>query len=869
MFNKSRYKQYFSTKLKSMKFTLFFVSLFLTLNANSAIIYVDINATGSNNGTSWSNAYTDLQMALSLAFINDEIWVATGTYYPTNTANRDISFVMKNGVNVFGGFDGTETNINQRNIALNPTNLSGDIGQLGDNTDNSRKVVKVQNFTANFIMDGFRVMSGYDSGSSGKGSGMYMINNSGSDITVNNCTFYNNYSYHSGGALIVDETHVTFNNCEFLYNSSYNYGGGAIYAANVSHSDIYLFDSKFIGNNSRDGAAINFDGISLILNRCLISNNTSTSGDIISVSNSADTVYFNNSILAGNLLNDASGSLISIYSSSPAIHIANSTICHNKNNSGQTPYAEMIHRSNGTLNIYNSIVYGNTNSDQNLQIDPGNYVINSIVENGYPTGVNIMPTSPNFSNPGTLAMAPFDASSYDYSLVLNSPGINQGDNVYASQFLYDFELNNRIQQLNVDCGAIESPFSDTENPTAICQDQTISLDINGNASITSTMIDNGSFDNIGVVNYVLSNETFDCMNLGSNSVSLTVYDAAGNSDVCVSTVTVIDGMLPTVVGQNISVNLDSGGNATILASQIENGSFDNCGIQSFSISQSDFNCSNIGNNTVILTVEDINGNTNNAPFVVTINDITPPIAIAQDITVYLNNSGNATISASAVNNGSNDECSISSMTVSPTNVSCISLGTVSGTLNITDQGGNSTSDNFTILVYDTIRPTAIGMNIQVNLADANPYIITPADIDAGSFDNCNVNLSIDQNSFNSVGVYPVVLTATDDSGNIHSQTYQVEVIESHVGIIENGISQIAVSPNPFQSEIYVKLNSDEMYEFYLVNSLGQEIAVEQRITNKPGELMLDLSNLNAGVYYLSIIDEASNKVTHKLIKSVK
>ena len=62
----------------------------------------------------WATAFTDLQLALAAASSGDEIWVATGTYKPTATADRTISFAMKNGVGVYGGFDGTETMRSER-----------------------------------------------------------------------------------------------------------------------------------------------------------------------------------------------------------------------------------------------------------------------------------------------------------------------------------------------------------------------------------------------------------------------------------------------------------------------------------------------------------------------------------------------------------------------------------------------------------------------------------------------------------------------------------------------------------------------------------------------------------------------------------
>src|SRR5437867_4288640 len=76
-------------------------------HASAAILYVKQNTSGANNGTSWANAYTDLQSALAVASSGDEVWVAAGTYKPGNI--RDATFSPKNGVAMYGGFDGTET----------------------------------------------------------------------------------------------------------------------------------------------------------------------------------------------------------------------------------------------------------------------------------------------------------------------------------------------------------------------------------------------------------------------------------------------------------------------------------------------------------------------------------------------------------------------------------------------------------------------------------------------------------------------------------------------------------------------------------------------------------------------------------------
>ena len=106
------------------------------------IIYVDQTATGSNTGENWANAFTSFHDALTVAEDGDTLWIAQGVYFTNEEMDRNISFQLASSISLFGGFDGTEVSLSERNWESNPTILDGDIGILGDSTDNTRQLLK-------------------------------------------------------------------------------------------------------------------------------------------------------------------------------------------------------------------------------------------------------------------------------------------------------------------------------------------------------------------------------------------------------------------------------------------------------------------------------------------------------------------------------------------------------------------------------------------------------------------------------------------------------------------------------------------------------------------------------------------------------
>lgn len=168
--------------------------------------YITPSGAGSQNGTSWSNAYSasDIQTAIdNLNALNGgEVWIAAGTYYPTTTFdnsttdNRKKSFNLKSNVHLFGGFSGNETAKTQRanygEGEINETILSGDLGTIGSNSDNSYYVVYVASGVSAAKLDGLTVQDGNANTSSyNDGGGVYT---SYGDLTVYNCVIKNNHA---------------------------------------------------------------------------------------------------------------------------------------------------------------------------------------------------------------------------------------------------------------------------------------------------------------------------------------------------------------------------------------------------------------------------------------------------------------------------------------------------------------------------------------------------------------------------------------------------------------------------------------------------------------------------------------------------
>ena len=340
--------------------------------------------------------------------------------------------------------------------------------------------------------------------------------------------------------------------------------------------------------------------------------------------------------------------------------------------------------------------------------------------------------------------------------------------------------------------------TDAEAPIAVCQDISINLNAAGNATITVSDINNGSSDNCGIASTTIDVTSFNCSDIGANPVVLTVTDIYGLVSTCTANVTVVDNLAPVAVCQDITVQLDASGNASINAIDVDGGSTDNCAIATYAVVPNTFNCSNVGVNPVVLTVNDVNGNTSTCSANVTVQDNIAPVAVCQNITVQLDAAGVATILDTDLNNGSSDACGIASIVASQTSFDCTHVGTNSITLTVTDNNGNASTCTSTVTVEDNVLPTAICQNITIQLDVLGNASITPAMVDNGSNDACGIlSLAVSQTNFNcaDIGANTVTLTVTDNNGNVSTCTATVTVEDMFAPIVTCP-SNVVVSADP-------------------------------------------------------------------------
>lgn len=319
--------------------------LTLTQLATAQVVYVHANATGANNGSSWTDAYVDLQTALG-ATASGEIWVGAGTYHPAPPGGSPLAtFALRSNVQIYGGFAGIETAREERDPGRNETTLSGDLaGDDGPNwtgmQENSDHVVVATGVDATAVLDGFAVRAGYIVNGGGAG----LLVQAGAP-TVRRCTVrgcVSNWGWGAGVA-VTGSSAPTFSDCVIAGNYAHLSRGGGIALGNGGRAELHRcrFEANRASGSSTDGngGAVYLDlGTTLTATECVFAGNV------------AD-IFF------GSGFYPASGGAIA--SLADAVTISRCTFVANRSDAGGAIYAYR-----GTCRISHTILDGNRATSQ-------------------------------------------------------------------------------------------------------------------------------------------------------------------------------------------------------------------------------------------------------------------------------------------------------------------------------------------------------------------------------------------------------------------------------------------------------------------------------------------------------------------------
>ena len=244
-----------------------------------------------------------------------------------------------------------------------------------------------------------------------------------------------------------------------------------------------------------------------------------------------------------------------------------------------------------------------------------------------------------------------------------------------------------------------------------------------------------------------------------------------------------------------------------------------------------------------------------------------PIALCQNITILLDENGQATINANFLDGGSTDNEGIVSFEVDIDTFSCDDIGENTVTLTISDASGNTATCEAIVSVADNINPVIVCPENQVVDSDLSgtftlpDYVITN---EASATDNCSNNLMITQNpsagTILGIGTTIVNFETADDYGNITTCSFELNIILD-LGFNDNTLNQgLAIYPNPSASFITINSKNQPIENVKISDISGKQIIDLKNLNTETKNI--DISNLSKGIYFISI----NNQVVKKLIK---
>ncbi len=310
-------------------------------------VYVDLaSTTGTPDGASWATAFPDVQSGIDAAAAADgacEVWVAQGTYYIYQGSQTD-TVALASGVSVYGGFDGTETDLNQRDWVSHSTVLDG-----ADSSTATSRVYHVvsANGVSGATLDGFTIRGGRANGAdpNHQGGGLHT---SGDGFTVSHCRFEGNSASDNGGAIYSYQSDLHLVGCDVVGNTA-GYSGGGLYN---DQSGLIAEDTLIAANTATNyhGAAMRDEQANVSLIGCTVVSNRAWDGHGGAIYHSHGSLTVTGGTIAGNWAEQDAGG---VYLVSASGDFDGVVFVGNRGSSGGGI------RANTSITVANSIFTGN------------------------------------------------------------------------------------------------------------------------------------------------------------------------------------------------------------------------------------------------------------------------------------------------------------------------------------------------------------------------------------------------------------------------------------------------------------------------------------------------------------------------------
>jgi hypothetical protein len=382
-----------------------------------------------------------------------------------------------------------------------------------------------------------------------------------------------------------------------------------------------------------------------------------------------------------------------------------------------------------------------------------------------------------------------------------------------------------------------------------------------------------AWDNNGVEQLFMDENSVYCYHTDSLATRKAgAMDMFGNLSQCTAKVTVLDTISPIPMCRDTTVSLVAAGTVTIDSSYVDMGSTDNCDVSTITISRNSFTCMDVGPNIIDVTVCDAHSNTSECQVTVTVLDTTPPLAACMDTTVYLDASGNVSIDSSFCNNGSADNCGISSMLLSNDSFTCGDIGSNSVSITIVDASGNNSVCVVQVTVLDTVGPALTCTDTTVYLDNTGSVTIDSAFVIQDKSDNCGLSHALlSRSEFNTADLtsaQAVSVTLYDGSGNASTCNALVTVLDTISTGLEKQIPcddnfEFNVIPNP--SGGFFRIESKTPVDDCILEIYNFKGALLFTRLIPGGKAEIDISEFGHGVYILKVTGMKDREYRQRLI----